>query len=677
MGPISDPPRPTCGSLKATDLPRVTELRAPLSASPLHSVATPTLLLLDQQAAGQWAPPARLPPLRLRRAAGGAARRCRRRPSDPHLRLPLHAGAIALVRGQDSLVHCVQPIQEMSASEIQADEASKANVRKVGQAGLKIRIRLPPRKKLSDGTGVPEDSENLTAKNVPDQTGNSTLSTTCTAAEVKVEASSNLPGVPEDAKNLSSKKVPEQADNNTGLTAFMVSKEKVEEACSSRPGEELCKEVNSNNQSETLSSETPPEKANFIAPSKNLGTVSGVLGKEESSYQVIKRLCEEEGNENILNKGLSPENSCSTPVNESCVGATDKISTKNLAITGVNGEVENYSGMGPSEDASNNALSNRVLYETNSNTAGKDLPVEVTINCPSKNLTTSAVKCEKVNDNPVGNSLFEVRKMSQGKDQLPAKAQNNVSRKRPAVPANDKTSKKKLRGSVLHGTDTCKNTSGTKPFPSVGQAVEPSTSAANLEAIKVYKEFEEKVRRTVYLDNLSHLATEAVIKVALNQFGTVRTVNFLVNYTVPYDIPQSALVEMETEKDAASVVSMLHEFPFMMCGMPRPVRGKRATAVMFNDRPRKPGSKLEFHWVGPTDPDYQNVRKFKLMAKRHEVENLALIRHELEGEELLGKQQQDDLNCNYRKLEAVDAVVMTGWVNRLAQIYNMRFNESF
>jgi len=185
---------------------------------------------------------------------------------------------------------------------------------------------------------------------------------------------------------------------------------------------------------------------------------------------------------------------------------------------------------------------------------------------------------------------------------------------------------KKLRTSAVQAVDTSQNTSGLKLPTSVGLAVEQSTSTAFLETTKVYKEFEEKVKRTVYLDNLSRLATDAVITTALNQFGNVKSVSFLTNYTVPFDIPQSALVEMETEKDAESVVNILDEFPFMLSGMPRPVRAKHATAEMFNDRPRKPGRKLEFHWVGPTDPDCHNVRKFKLMSKRHELENLALIK---------------------------------------------------
>ncbi|KAK3124803.1 hypothetical protein QOZ80_7BG0593500 [Eleusine coracana subsp. coracana] len=517
----------------------------------------------------------------------------------------------------------------------------------------------------SNPAGVLEDTKNLSATEEPKQTDNNTERTISGAAELKAEeASSNPPGVPEDTKSLSAKEVPKQTDNHTRSSFSMASKLMVEEVNCNHAGEGSdshirSKESSSNIENETLSRDTPPEKVDFVAPSRNPATSTVVQGKEKSSYHVTMRLCEE-GNKNILGKELSPENSCSTPVNKSCTGVTDESKTprKKLASTGVYVEVEkNYSVTGPCEDASNNVLSNTLLCERNCNASSKSLSGEPRNNCPSKNLTTSALKSKETNENPVRTSQFEARNYVTT-EKLSAEARKNALSRRPAVPANAKTSQKRLRSSVV-------------------QAVEQSSSDANLEAIKVYKEFEEKVRRTVYLDNMSHVATETVIKMALNQFGTVRNVNFLINYTVPYDIPQSALVEMEMEKDAESVVSMLHEFPFMMSGMPRPVRVQHATAVMFNDRPRKPGGRLEFHWVRPTDPDYHNVRKFKIMSKRHEVENLALIKLELEGEKLLAKQQQDDLNCSYRKLETVDTVVTTGRVGRLSHVYNMRFNEAF
>jgi hypothetical protein len=234
---------------------------------------------------------------------------------------------------------------------------------------------------------------------------------------------------------------------------------------------------------------------------------------------------------------------------------------------------------------------------------------------PSRTMSTTAIECEVFEH---ANHTIPTKKHSDV-------ARNKVPSNRPTDPAKKSTSRKKPHTSAVQSTVSSKNTSTVRLPISDGPAVKQSKCAADLEAIKQYQEFEEKVKRTVYLDNLSNQATEAVIKAALSQFCSIKNVTFVVNYTIPYNIPQSALVEMETQKDAEIVVSMLHDFPFMMSGMPRPVRAIHATAVMFNDRPRIPGSKLKFRWVGHADSDFKMVKKLKLLSRKHEVENLALI----------------------------------------------------
>ncbi|CAL5076173.1 unnamed protein product [Urochloa decumbens] len=398
-------------------------------------------------------------------------------------------------------------------------------------------------------------------------------------------------------------------------------------------------------------------------PELNLTTATELQVEEELSYPVRKELCE--GDEDIMSKGLPLEDSSSTPRKDSYVEAIDNTPSKKLSVIRVRSEVEK-------DNSSNIILSKRLLSETNSNASSMGVTEEAKINSPRKNLTTSAVKGPETIDSSLGNNLFEEDRKTIATAKLSTKAISCGPSRRPADTANGKKSSKKLRTSAV-----ANGPSGMKLSTSAGPAVEQSTSAARLEAAKEYKEFEEKVKRSVYLDNLSVLVTGAVVRMALNQFGNVKNVKFLTNYTIPFDIPQSALVEMETEKDAEHVVNMLDEFPFMMSGMPRPVRAKRATAEMFNDRPSKPGRKLEFCWVGPTDPDCHDVRKFMLMYKRHEVENLALIKNQLHEEALLAQHQQDNLNCNYRKLESIDSVILTGSVNRLTRIYNLRFDEVY
>ncbi|KAM0857981.1 hypothetical protein ACQ4PT_048109 [Festuca glaucescens] len=285
----------------------------------------------------------------------------------------------------------------------------------------------------------------------------------------------------------------------------------------------------------------------------------------------------------------------------------------------------------------------------------------------SGTLSKTAIECEVFEH---ANHTIPTKKLS---DVARNKAPNNT----PTDPAKKSTPCKKPRTSAVQATVASQNTS-TMGLPiSHGRAVKQSKCAEDLEAVKQYQEFVEKVKRTVYLDNLSHQVTEAVIKAALSQFCTIRKVSFVVNYTIPYNIPHSALVEMETEKDAEVVVSMLHDFPFMMSGMPRPVRAIHATAKMFNDRPRRPGSKLKFRWMGHTDPDFKMVKKLKLLSRKHEVENLALIEHELEEEKLVAAKQQENLNVNYEMMETMDSVLLSGMSNYLSSIYNVNWNDVF
>ncbi|CAN6197428.1 unnamed protein product [Urochloa humidicola] len=416
-----------------------------------------------------------------------------------------------------------------------------------------------------------------------------------------------------------------------------------------------CPEANSKSVITAVSKDTLPEL--------NLTTGTEVQVEEELNYPVRKELCE--GNNDIMSKGLPLEDSSSTLLKESYVEAVDNTPSKNLPMIRVHGEVEK-------NNSSNIIPSKRLLSETNDNASSMGVTEDAKIKSSRKNLTTSAVKGEEANHSSLGNNLFEEDSNTIATENLSTKAISCGPSRRPADPAIGKKSSKKLRTSAV-----ANGPSGMKLSTYAGPAVERSTSAARLEAAKEYKEFEEKVKRSVYLDNLSALVTDAIVTMALNQFGNVKNVNFLTNYTIPFDIPQCALVEMETEKDAEHVVNMLDEFPFMMSGMPRPVRAKRATTEMFHDRPSKPGRKLEFCWVGPTDPDGHDIRKFKLMFKRHEVENLALIKNQLHEEALLAQHQQDDLNCNYRKLESVDSVILTGSVNRLARIYNLGIDKVY
>ncbi|XP_074568235.1 ASI1-immunoprecipitated protein 1 [Curcuma longa] len=195
------------------------------------------------------------------------------------------------------------------------------------------------------------------------------------------------------------------------------------------------------------------------------------------------------------------------------------------------------------------------------------------------------------------------------------------------------------------------------------------------DARNAYNEFLEKVKRTIFLDNLSPQVTEPVVKKALGQFGNVVKIEFIPNYTIPYPIPQAALVEMENEKQAKGIVAELTSYPFMMSGMPRPVRAKPAKIEMFADRPALPDRKIEVRWVEPSDPDFNVVNELKLLYKRQNADHLAMVKHLLDEEEKIQKKQEETLQGNYKKYEQIEKLMGEGISSRLARQYGLRLDD--
>lgn len=190
-----------------------------------------------------------------------------------------------------------------------------------------------------------------------------------------------------------------------------------------------------------------------------------------------------------------------------------------------------------------------------------------------------------------------------------------------------------------------------------------------------YAAFEEKVSRTVYLDNLSPNVTEAVIRSGVDQFGRVKSIQFIPNYIGPSNLPQSALVEMEDEKDAKAVISVMTQSPFMMSGKPRPVRARPAEPEMFDDRPEKPGKEIKFRWVTPKDPDFEARMSLKRLVRKHTYESSILLKKQLVQEEELGKKQAEVLKSNHKKFEMIEGVIADDAANELGRYYkriNMR-----
>ncbi|XP_048334205.2 ASI1-immunoprecipitated protein 1 isoform X3 [Ziziphus jujuba] len=146
---------------------------------------------------------------------------------------------------------------------------------------------------------------------------------------------------------------------------------------------------------------------------------------------------------------------------------------------------------------------------------------------------------------------------------------------------------------------------------------------------------------------------------------------FIPNYLGPSNLAKCALIEMEHAKQVEGVILAATESPFMISGMPRPVRARRAEMEMFDERPAKPGRKIVCSWMKPNDPSFADAMQLKNFAKKSFAEADLLLEKQLQEEEKLAHQQQDTLKTNYKKYEMIDALLADGTARRLARRYNM------
>lgn len=190
-----------------------------------------------------------------------------------------------------------------------------------------------------------------------------------------------------------------------------------------------------------------------------------------------------------------------------------------------------------------------------------------------------------------------------------------------------------------------------------------------------YAAFLEKVKRTIYVDNLSPQVTESVMKAAFNQFGNVLSVEFIPNYFESKHMPQSALVEMENAKQARDITNQMSNFPFMISGMPRPVRARAARLEMFDDRPRNPGHKIMCRWLDPKEAEFEVAMKIKETVRIHSAEASLVLEQQRAEEEKLANQQSEALKAHYKKFEMLGRVFEDGTAKDLARHYNIPISD--
>ncbi|KAJ0836420.1 putative RNA recognition motif domain, nucleotide-binding alpha-beta plait domain superfamily [Helianthus annuus] len=195
--------------------------------------------------------------------------------------------------------------------------------------------------------------------------------------------------------------------------------------------------------------------------------------------------------------------------------------------------------------------------------------------------------------------------------------------------------------------------------------MEPSTE---------YVAFEEKVKKTIYIDNLSPQVTKAVLENAINQFGNVKDVQFIPTYFASCGVC-AALVEMESAKQAEEIICEMGDSPLMISGMPRPVRAQKARVEMFEDRPKKHQRTIVCRWMDPSQQNFELAKKIKDLTKKHAAEAQYIMLQLEEEEEKLHKQQSETLKTNYKKYDLIDGVQADGNVKRLKVEYGMTLND--
>eukprot|EP00250_Pteridium_aquilinum_P027597 c3528_g1_i1 orf=628-1275(+) len=213
----------------------------------------------------------------------------------------------------------------------------------------------------------------------------------------------------------------------------------------------------------------------------------------------------------------------------------------------------------------------------------------------------------------------------------------------------------------------------------MGPAVEPSSSEKKpppLNAASEFQKFEDKVKRCLMLEDVTPQVNIPMVQTALGQFGTVISVDILNDPLDSKHAAKRVIVEMKTPREAAHAVKEIHEHPFMIKGVPRPVRALAAVSTMFPDRPQKPnsGAKRTCEWVKPGDPDWDKYNEFKQLAKRHAQETAFLMETMRKEEEKLAQEQEEKVKENIKKLDEIHALIRDKTIQRLSRHYGVKFD---
>ncbi|GBG80968.1 hypothetical protein CBR_g31525 [Chara braunii] len=216
-------------------------------------------------------------------------------------------------------------------------------------------------------------------------------------------------------------------------------------------------------------------------------------------------------------------------------------------------------------------------------------------------------------------------------------------------------------------------------------------------------EFEQKVRRTVFLDEIAPQVTVAIMQSALSQFGKVTSMK-LVNHPLDPLVPQGcALIEFANEEQAMRVAATTRKNLLMVGGMPRPVRARMASKYMFDSaeversnlhhhhqkQQQKKKQEKEEDEKEKAKQEEERSSKWKLSvltlgdAKRDKAEKLKQVRarqaaeikmllekHEEQRAEL-HKRQESHWEDEFKKLDAINKAGKQHGVDELRAFFGM------
>ncbi|CAM6096259.1 unnamed protein product [Calypogeia fissa] len=183
--------------------------------------------------------------------------------------------------------------------------------------------------------------------------------------------------------------------------------------------------------------------------------------------------------------------------------------------------------------------------------------------------------------------------------------------------------------------------------------------------------FENLAERCVVLDNLASNVTQATVRSALGQFGTVLGVKMVIN-PANMKFIGAAIAEMQNKDQRDQVVKELREYLFMVGAMPRPARAIPATPLLLIDHPwRRNPNKIRPRLVSKTDPSAEALKarehKARVQADDNEQLHLVMEREEIQLEKAQEKSCQELMD----KLKMIAKEVRSGTIREMKVLHGL------